>query len=816
MRRLSSTLTTLLVATCFSPLAAAAAKPVFAVAPARAGQQSLAVGFDAAGKLRTKVCRARKCDLRGGEIVAVPADYLARAAKSTLTVVPIGNRRRAILVTLPGPTSDRAWKGVFAAPIGAGKVVTVFQGETGWVRGEWGERNGAMVQISPARADGTRTIVVGEQREDFSLCRRPTILAPKLLSNKDLKLKPARVQRLPPHERDAATSLTATPSTGEPLGLPMLRARGASSAVGDPRALTDGNPETVWSENRGGDGRGELVIMAAPHELPISGFEFVVRPLKLDVPGGAAPRSFFLATDKQLFRVGLQEDAWQKPGSRYQVNLPNAVRTACVALVLDTAYSANKASKVTLAELSARTHVDAQSIDGLVGALAGGKERSKTAAAALTLLGEPAFRAVTKAFATLDEGGRRMALEVIDHAPCNRSAPVYVAALLGNSAPQRVHASTRLPRCPAEAKNAIVRALNRDPRRVRILSAALAEVAPAQAISVLVPRLKHAKAKERQALRVALGRAASSRRARRAVAKVLLDTSLSNAETLELLRALGPRVRAHGAPAIKAMQRISTHQAQFRLRYLRLEPAGRLASRDSGARGLVSQALTGDRSGYVRTRAAEVIERPALFQKELVAALRDPEVRVREAAAGALAKRSGSFAATPLVARLQQDPWPIVRAAAANALAHHKRAPTVDRVLGDAVEDKSRHVRGPVLTALGKRRALSQAPKVRERLLAEDEHAEVRARAAEALGLMCDRGAVELLTKSARKLSDPMLPAEERGVSTMALGALSRIRPPDLADRLSPLLKKSASHTARAAAEATLRARGSCGRVRRQ
>ncbi len=795
-----------------APAAFAEAAPVFAVAAAGAGQRALAVGFDGNGALRTNLCGGGKCTLASGTVVDAPADYLARAAKSKLTVVPIGSGRRAILVTLPGATPDRAWQAVYAAPVGPGGVVTVFAGETGYVRGEWGERAGAMVQVSEPRKDGSRTVLVGEQREDMTLCGRPTILAPQLLSAKDLKLRPARVQRLPPGERDAATVLTATPVEGASSGLPMLRPTGASSAVGDPRALADGNSETVWSENRGGDGRGELVVMAAPHELPINGFEMVVRPEKAAVPDGVAPRTFFLATDKQLYQVRLEQDAWQTPGARYQVALPAPIRTGCVALVLDTAHGAKKTSKVTLAELAARTEVDAQSIDGLVGALAGGGPRSATAASALTLIGDKGFTAVAKAFASLDEGGRRVALEVMDHAPCNQSAVVYVAALLGPSAPQRVHARARLPRCSKDAERAIVHALDRDPRRLPQLSVALAEIAPAAAVTVLLPRLRKAPLRERQVIRVALGRAAASPRALGALRGALNDPKLSPSVSLELLRALGPRVVEHAAHAAVALERVSAGTNDFRLRYLRLEPAGRLAAANPRARSVVSQALTSDKNGHVRMRAAEVVENPTLFSKELTRALNDTEVRVREAAANALAAQGGRFASKALLGRLEADPWPIVRAAAATALSHHGPDTSVDAALGEAVADSSRHVRGPVLTALGKRRALSQAEKVRERLTTDDEAPDVRARAAEALGLMCDRGAVELLTRSVHKLADPMLPAEERGVSTVALGALSRIRPADIADRLRPLRKKTAPATARAAADATLRAAGTCGR----
>lgn len=786
----------------------AAAAPVYATAPAAAGQSALAVGFDAKGTLRAKLCAAGPCNVDGGHPIDVPSGYMERAAKSTLTVVPLGKGRRAIVVKLPGATDERAWQGVYASAIGKRELVTVFQGETGLIEGEWGERHGPMLQVSEPRADGTRTLLVGEAREDLNLCGRPTILSPRLLSPNDLTLKPAKVQRLPPMERDVATVLTAEAVTEAASGLPLLRALGASSATGDPKALTDGDPDTAWSENRGGDGRGELVMMAAPHELPLTGFEFVVRPAGKELVDGASPRSFFLATDKQLYRVEIAKDAWLSPGARYQVTLPASVQTGCVALVLDTAFSTSKKARVSMAELSARTEVDAQGIAGLVGALAGGGQRSQTAAAALTLLGSSAFEAVAKAYKGLDEGGRRTALEVMDHAPCEQSAAVYVDALIGPFAAHRTHALARLPRCADAAQSAVEAAMDREPRHMLRLAAALADIAPARAVHVILPRLARAKGQQRRVLRFALGRAASSSRASAALRSALGDASLAPESTLDLLRALGPRVGDHGKSAVDALLRVPS--TGFRERYLRLEPAGHLAPIDARAKALVAEALTRDANKHVRTRAAEVIAVPTLFQNELMQALSDPEVRVREAAAVALTHPRGQFASQALVVRLQSDAWPIVRAAAADALAKLPSNPGVDAALGDATTDESRHVRGPALTALGARRARSQAPKVRARLEMDDESPDVRARAAEALGLMCDRDAVELLTRSARKLSDPMLPAEERGVSTMSLGALGRLRPPDLERRLAPLRAKGASHTARAAAEATLRSSGSC------
>ena len=59
----------------------------------------------------------------------------------------------------------------------------------------------------------------------------------------------AEVQRLPRAERDAAVKLTASRLTA-PIGETgrLLQGVSASSGIGTPAALTDGDLETTWSE----------------------------------------------------------------------------------------------------------------------------------------------------------------------------------------------------------------------------------------------------------------------------------------------------------------------------------------------------------------------------------------------------------------------------------------------------------------------------------------------------------------------------------------------------------------------------------------
>jgi hypothetical protein len=77
---------------------------------------------------------------------------------------------------------------------------------------------------------------------------------------------------------------------------------------------------------------------------------------------------------------------------------------------------------------------------------------------------------------------------------------------------------------------------------------------------------------------------------------------------------------------------------------------------------------------------------------------------------------------------------------------------------------------------------------------------------------MCDPKSLDVLTRQAVRLRDPLLGAELRSIAPIALASLSRIHPPDLAARLSPLRGKDAPEPVRRAAEAALATPGGCGR----
>lgn len=794
---------------------ARAAAPVVAFAQPGTGQAGMAVGFDAAGALRAVSCAAPGCSIERGTEVSFPAELRPSIANAQFSVVGIGAGRRAIVVSVTEPKTTRAWSALLVGALASGEPKLIFSGFTGFTAGEDGTRRGQRLEISPPDEQGARRIVVGDVQEDVSLCGRSALLAPQLLSSADLKLHPAKVQRLSIEERERARQVTATRVTGDAaasgLGRGVLRAVAASSAVGSPGALTDGNPETTWGENRGGSGRGEFVLLHAPPELPVSGLDFVIRPEKAKVENGVAPRVFWLAGDRELVEVTMPEDAWKFPGAHYRVKLEPPLQGDCLALVTESAFDEGPKAQVTFAELNAQSEFDAASIPALVAALAGGGERAQAAEAVLRVAGQPGYDAVAKAYDSLDEGGRRLALDLLDQASCETSVPVYLKAFSGMNQAHGIHARDHIRRCGKAAAPYLVAAAKQAQGTLQVnLLGELALADAAQCVDLIVGLLDVESRTRRSALRIALARASLVSEAKPRVLAVLSEPQTSERVTVDVLRALGGRIAEFQPAAGAAWARLSRPDASFRTRFLLLQPSAELATSDAAVRTAYGNALAADPDPRYRAQALGVLKNPADFPAQVTSALNDPDMRVREAAV-----RAGAAlpSAIPVLSeRLAKDPWPLVRMAAADALAAASANPSTNAALAAAIEDESPHVRAHVVVALGAQHATAQLEKIRARFLDDEEYPMVRAAAAQALAALCDSKSLADLTRYAHKLGDPMADPGDHMIGAAALLALSELRPADLEKRLAPLRAKGAPSQARQAADAVLQRKGgACG-----
>jgi hypothetical protein len=795
-----------------APGVAHAAQSLPLHAPPGTGQQALSV-FVAKGDIVAATCAAPPCSA-GAVSLGVPPALRSKTAHAD--VVTLGSGKRAIVVTVTD--GSQTFEAVVTAPLVPGAPSVVFAGLVGLVTGQPGDRTGPMVQVSDPDPAGNRRVLVGEQNESISLCGRPTILAPQLLSPTDLQLHAAKVQRLSVAERDQARRVTATPiAAGAPsqAARSVLSALVASSAVGaSGQAITDGDLETTWSENVGGDGKGEFVVMRAPPELPISGLELAIRPAQKAAPDGAAPQTLFIAGPHDLVEVTLPQDAWKEPGARYNIPLDPPLKGSCLALVLDTSFSSSKAAQVTIAELSVVSGLSADQLPELVAQLAGGGPRAEAAKSLLAAAGPPGFQAVAQAFAGLDEGGKRVALDILDQAPCEISAPVYVSALTGKIEGQMLHAQSRLPRCGAAGGEALAQALSKadktDKRLMPLLVAELTLTDPARAIGAFLPLMDEKTALRRRLLRKALAQAARTQAASKAVRAALVDPATPSVALIDLLRALGELSPRYQPEAGQALARLSQGSPAFRARYLLLEPAAALSSVSPEVDATFRKSLASDPDPHVRTAALGLVHEPKRYQPELLKALGDVDVRVREASVHALAVPEGAFASQALTERLAEDRWPLVRASAADALAQYPRGSALDKPLVSALTDDSALVRARSIRALGERKASGVADRIRDHLVDTEEWPEVRAEAARTLGALCDADSADVLAAFAKKLTDPMASPDAQLIATGAVMALGRLAQPNLQQQLAPLTGKKAPPQARRAAAIALATHDTC------
>jgi HEAT repeat protein len=793
----------------FALAATASAQPAHAGdlrthARAGGGLDAIEVWVDApAGVVRTRRAGSEK------QIPIAIEKSRIDTKSASVTTVPIGEGRRVVRVRVPDlERQDLA----FEALLSGASDVPIFAGLTGYTRGSEGDRAGSVVLVYDRDAE-SKFVIVAETREDTRICGQAiTPLAPRGLDAKSMQLRGATLHRLEKKARDDAQRVIATAHEGRaPLSQDLVATGGSAEGAA---ALTDGDPATTWHESRPGDGHGEFATMRAAEELPIHALVVTVAP-PAPSPDGAAPRTFFVATDHELFHVTMPEDAWQKPGARYAVPLPKPVRTTCVAVVLDEAYAGGRAAPVvSLAEVSAWTSFDAEGATLNDVARALGTKRAEPAAALLRRAGEPALAAAAEAYPSLDARGRALAVDVASAGGCDGAAvDLLTLALTDQEREVRRRALGRIERCGKAASASLARVV-KGPDEARRAAAAplLALVAPSAALEPLASQLGEGSVETRRAVRGALARVSASAPRERLLALVTQREAPARAR-LELLRALGARLPDLRPEADAVLADLLRGSPDMPTRYLLAQPLAHLARSKDATEGeltrLAALALR-DPDWPVRARAVELSAGVLPLAPTVVAAASDPEPRVREAALRAIASSSLAAGARPASELLAGDPWTFVRVAAADALATAPDGPPTTSALVRALrDDASPLVRAAAIVALGRQRATSQTPAIRERLDDAREDVEVRALAARTLGVMCASGAADRLTKLAHLARSPVDETDDR-MGIAAIEALGTLHPPDLAARLAPLRGKDVRLPVRRAAERAMAEPGSC------
>ncbi len=797
----------------------AAGSAATAAAPAGNGQAALSVEVSAAG-LRAN-----------GAAIEVPETAKKLLGNATAKVVELEGGRHVVHVVAPSPSG--AWEAIVAGPLaGQTTPLVAWSGFTGAPQGDTGEERAFVVALEPS-AHGTR-VVVGEHRQDSTICGRPAIVSGRSLDPATQTLQRfASVQSLDEKERSGAKAIAATSATPTTLPIRLLRMKLASSAIEQSLAsLNDGNLDTWWSEAKVGDGRGEFVSFDAAIDVPISALEIVVRP-GVDVPHGVAPKTVFVATSDKLYRVTFPEDGFRRARSAFTVTFPEPLKTSCLAVVLDESYASrgDKDAHTTLTEVTAKTPYDGMSVEALVGALAGGGERARGAGAMLERGGPTAADEVIKAYPKLDDLGKELARNAIDAgAPCSVRAPFYgkqfeeavtrgktAHAAPGDIDPDYSHAKHQLTNvCKSDGVIVFVALLGSANQKVRLAAAEeLALLSPGQAVPALIDACATADASSKSDILRALAAAARSPRAHGAVARELEPTKFgarNEAARICTLRAVGPELaHVEGGPA--AFASLAVPSATFSTRYLLQAPAAELAKGgDANATAYLDASLTKEADPHVRVRAAEVAGHVPAVAAALAHAVEDPEVRVREAAINSLSEAHGPNVAEPIARRLAADDWTFVRAAAAHALGAQPPSAPIDAALAAALADASPDVRGRAVDALGDHHAVAHLAAVRELANKDRETLEVRARAITALGALCDASSVDALTKLAQRARQPFDDVG-RVLGPAAIGALGALHPADLDARLATLLAKDAPGPVREMARSAKNTASTCAQT---
>lgn len=779
------------------------------VAPARASTEAVSPPAGGLGAIAVTVDLAAGVVRYNGASLPIALDrkLFPEARDVNVTVVMIGDKH-VVHVRIPAKT-DAVDKIAFEAVIAASGVL--FSGLTGLVEGQPGDRTGVAVQIEG-------TLLVGDVREDLRICGQDTtLLSPRGLDPKTMTFVGAGFQRLPSSQRAGAQLIVASANaspTDPPLAQ-LLVVAGASTAIGSPASLVDGDPKTAWAEGRPSAGAGEFVLFRGPGEVPLTRVTLTIAATPTSATG-AAPKKFFIVTDARTYAVTMPQDAWLYPGSSYDVVFPEPVRGSCMAIVLDEAYARGQAHpEVTIAEVTAYSEFDAPgaTLDTVAKALSGGGTRADAAAGVLKRA-KNGLDPVLHVWSSLDASGRALATDVALTAPCETSAPLLIRAMGDADREVARKGRGKLERCGRAAGPALVDALKEPdfPRRI-LVAPLLATVAPSLALAPLADALGQGSPKVQAEVRGALARVARTADAAK-LAALVADTRRDDPVRIDLLRACGARLGEIRPQADAAIADLLRNPASMRTRYLLLGPLAELAhTGDTDAASRFSALLTSDPEPAVRAHAAELASKTALpaVQAELVARLDDPEPRVREAALQSISQQHLAVAAPKVEAVMKRDAWTFVRAGSASALASMPPNSEIDGALGSSLkQDTSPRVRTAAIDALAAHHAVSFVGPVRERLADVHERADVRTAAAHALGEMCDRGSLDSLEALAAKAASPVASESETAVGLAAIEALGHLHPADLDRRFRTLSASDVPAEARRAVDHALKAQAVC------
>ncbi|CAN5316865.1 hypothetical protein BH09MYX1_BH09MYX1_04720 [soil metagenome] len=774
--------------------------------PDGGGLEALVVSVNPdTGEITTTNCTHAPCTTSSvTSRIATKIDMDARALKMEVLDLPGG--KRALWLHVPSKKDPIAYD-----LLQAGANI-IFQGQTGFTRGQPGSMTGETLEM--ADVGGKRTLVHAQISESFVLCGRGrTFLSPEVLDAGKLAFVPAAVSVLSAQELKAATPIVLSSHSGTVTAslVSLLVSAGTTSAA-DGRALVAGDDRTSWTDSGRTAGRGEIALFRGPIEVPIGKLSITITKPPA-AAAGVAPKTMVLTTGAKNYLLTLPEDAMLKGGGTYDVTLPEPIKSSCFGVVFDQAYDHGQAgAHVTVAEIRAYSVLElgGATLATIAPMLSAGGATSDAAVAILKRAGERALVPLGDAWPKLDEYGRELAIDAAAASPCGISTPLLLQGLCSASPEIARKSESALARC--NRASMIVSSVHDDKALAcPKIAGMLALLGREAALAPLTLQLGKGDAETQMATRQAWATAARDVSIDRII-PLLKEPTLDVNRWLEVLRALGPRVSEMTNEATAALDEILAAGAPLARRWLAVGPLSELAKSGSPKDGeRFAQMMSKDPDWPVRARAAELAVGVTTAQAALLLAIDDPQPRVREAALRTIATQKTLAASAAVQKRLESDPWTFVRLGAAQALGAMPAAPTLDTTLATALaKEKSSAVEEAILDAIGGHRAKSALPAVRDRFDDEREDAIVRAAAARTLGALCDLTYVDQLTEIALHASDPLVNSEGLGLTLAAIEALGAIHPKDIASRLRPLDAETVKDAVRATAKRAIAGPGTC------
>lgn len=738
----------------------------------------------------------------------------ASAGDAELRPVEMARNRRAAVYRAPLEGGGIAYEAVMLIDR-RGAPTVIWAGITG-LRGDRGSRWGDRVIVDDLDGDGRSDILVASIAEEVPLCGvEGPELFPRALEPASGRLRPVILNRLRNVQADEVPLEASRTNPGTQSPSPMLQVtslaiastnagdRGTVEGLAAPRAITDGNPSTVWVEGRPGPGAGEFVtarLLPGPYRVQALALTLTPSPPPAGGTAATAPplgrlRTFTVLLDGadgvHRFLVTVPDDPSGYPGQPVWIQLPEPIRASCLSIVLGEVFGGRRApSSTAIAELGVFTDLDFEG--GPERLLAALREGTADVEVVLRALGGRALPLLNDQWSDLDTSSRRRVVRALVDLEDPAAASILADAALGTDPRAAEAAREGIITLGDEGLDALVEGLASDSEARRARAATMiGAIGTTAATERLV---QHALNGPPEADLPQIGRALrQSIRSAGGPARAAVFEGLENANghaSQILLGAIAPVAPEEREQYANAVAELWSQVDTFEDRYRVLSLASGAGPQTALLR-LVSEVLTSDEDRYLRAHAAEVLGRMGegsdtaqAVIRSLVSGASDQWTGVRLVVAHALGRIDPTRSRATL-STLMSDSWPVVRAAALRALARGGIEGGALGPLTSALSDQSHLVQvmaARLLGGLGSSQGLAPLHTLAQN---NDQNIEARRAAARAMGQLCSSQAqTALLELLGRGLEDRRTEDQAR-VAAEAAGALASYPSPEVVQMLS-------------------------------